>query len=173
MADHPEPNKHAPTGEIKSSQPPDQLAVPGNRIAGRTPRGSLVATVTAYVIAELRPLPQPRVAVDFHCMSAAERSIEAMRYSFALLEYRMGRNGWICAWAISTLRVFFVVIPLIGVLLIVWLCVPLASGLAGIFQSLEVATKSLFWSTVYIILSMVVIASMIAILGTVVRLLRR
>ena len=107
-------------------------------------------------------------------MSAAERSIEAMRYSFALLEYRMGRNGWIRAWAISTLRVFFfVVIPLIGVLLIVWLCVPLASGLAGIFQSLEVATKSLFWSTVYIILSMVVIASMIAILGTVVRLLRR
>jgi hypothetical protein len=115
-------------------------------------------------------LAQPRVMAEFDTMTSIERTLEALRYSLTLLEYRTGANGWIRAWAISTLRIFiFALFPLSALLIIVHLLLPIAAGLEGVFQHFELATKSLFWGTVNLVCTMILIAAAISFLAIFIR----
>jgi len=135
-------------------------------------RRSILIVVGSAFICELKPLGKPQVACDFDRMTVAERTLEAIRYSLAQFEFNLGSNGWLRAWVLSTLRVLLLlVIPICGCLVLIALFVPAAAGLAAIFASLESASKSLFWAVVYLILTGLAVAVLIALAGVLLRLI--
>lgn len=129
--------------------------------------------IRSVLFCDLQPLPKPEVDVDFPRMSLAERTIESLRYNLALLEYRLGNNGWLRAWVLSTLRVLvFLLVPLVAIMVLIAALVPAAAGLAQVLSNVESASKSMFWAVVYITLALVVVASVISMMPILLRLLR-
>ena len=123
--------------------------------------------VGSVFFCDLKPLPRPAVDLDLAAMSAGERAIEVLRYNLALLEYRLGSNGWLRAWTLSTIKVlFFLLVPLVGVAILLAVLVPAAAGIAQILVSVEVACKSMFWAVVYLCFTLLAIAAAIAFFGT-------
>jgi hypothetical protein len=111
------------------------------------------------------------VAADFDLMSLPARTIELLRYGVVLVEYRIAPDGFVRAWASSTLRVLiFVMFPVIAIFILVTVLVPIFGDIAQICQSLEVAAHSLFMAVVWLILTVFLIAVLIALAGM--RLLR-
>jgi hypothetical protein len=136
-----------------------------NQLAPR-PKRNFAIVVLSVLICDLKPLAEPQVDPEFAAMPTVERAIEVLRYNLALLEYRLGSNGWLRAWIFSTLRVlFFLLVPLAAFSVLIAVLVPAMAGIAQIFASLEAACKSLFWACVYLVLSLVVIAGTLAFAG--------
>ena len=136
------------------------------------PRRHRAAIIRSVLFCDLQPLCKPKVEPDFSRMSLAERTIESLRYNLALLEYRLGSNGWLRAWALSTLKVLlFLLVPRAAIMVLLAALVPAAAGLALILSSVESASKSLFWAVVYITFTLVVVASVISLIPILFRLL--
>ena len=107
-------------------------------------------------------------------MGALERSIESLRYNASLVEFRLGQNGWVRAWAIATLRILiFVLLPLTGALVLLGFLVPAAAAIAAIFGYLEAATKSLLWATIYFAVTLLVVAAVIAAIRIAIAVIKR
>ncbi len=137
-------------------------------------RNGVAQIVGSALICELVPLGQPKVARDFSRMTVVERTLEALRYNLALLEYRLGSNGWLRAWTISTLRVLLLfVIPVCALSILIAALVPAAAGLSAVFASLHVATEHMFWTVIFAIATCFAVAAAIALGGVMFRLFRR
>lgn len=133
-------------------------------------RTGMARVIGSAFICELTPLPQPTVAQDLARMTAIERTVESLRYNFFLLEYSLAKNGWLRAWLLSTLRVLvLLVIPLCAFSVLVGILVPTMAGLAAVFGSLEIASKSMFWAVVHAILTCALIAAAVAFVGVLLR----
>lgn len=140
---------------------------PGTTIG---PRENAVATLRALVLIDLVPLKEPRVDPEFGRMGSFERAVESLRYNLSLVEYRLGRNGWIRAWATTTLRILiFILLPLTGALIVLGLFVPAAAAIAAILGFVEAATKSLLLATIYCVLTLIIVAAVISAVAVVVR----
>ena len=128
----------------------------------------LGAVVRAAFSVDLVPLRQPKVDPDFGRMGAFVRAIESLRYNATLVEFRMGQNGWVRAWAIATLRILvFILLPLTAALVLLGILVPVAAEIAAIFGYVEDATNSLMWATINFAVTLLVVAAVIAAIITV------
>ena len=131
------------------------------------PRQSLGVVVRSVFFCDLKPLPLPQANPDLSSLSGLERAIEVLRYNSVLLEYRLGSNGWLRAWILSTVKVLlFLLVPLAAFLILLAVLVPAVAGIAQIFAGVEAACKSIFWTVIYLFLTLVAVAAVIAFVGT-------
>ncbi len=159
-------NKQQPQSSSESSGDLDRsLAcshaplVPANRKAS--------TLVWSALSVDLVPLNEPTIDPDFTRMNTSERVIESLRYNVSLLEYRLGANGWVRAWAIATLRMLiFVLLPLIAGSAVLGMLVPAFAAIAVIGGYLETATKSLLLAATYCVLTMAIFAAVISAIKT-------
>jgi hypothetical protein len=141
-----------------------ESASPGAVLARRGKKVFLAALGSALTY-DPRPLDAPKVMADFHQVSMPVRMLETLRYSVALVEYRVGPNGWLRAWLFLWLGLLLcVLVPLGAVGALLWLLVPLFQIIAEIAHSLESACGSLLWAAVYVagILAIVAVVIVVA-----------
>ncbi len=157
--------------ESKEDGPQATFVVAERRLPSRT-KLQLLPALRAAVTYDPVPIPRPRVASDFATAPVALRIVEALRYSLALVDYRIEPGGWLRAWLILFIKMFlFVAVPMAFWGLLVWLLVPIIMGMVSISQSVAMiaqslanACGSLFWGLVYLLLAMIVLALLLAFL---------
>ena len=149
MSDQTKPGNLVPAdqrGQLVPADKGDQLVRPSKRNLG--------VVLGSALSCELQPLEKPQVDPDVTTMPAVERAVEVLRYNAALCEYRLGSNGWLRAWIFSTLRVLFLVlVPLLAFSALLAFLVPAMAGVAQIFASIAETSRSLFWATIYLLLT--------------------
>lgn len=122
--------------------------------------GSLIRSIISY---EPSPVASPRVDGAFAEMSLVPRTLESLRYSMFLLEYKVSPNGWLRAWLLLWIRlVVLLVIPAVGAALLLEVLVPVFARLAEIAAYTHAAAKSAFYAFCWLIAIIILLAAFIA-----------
>jgi hypothetical protein len=119
---------------------------------------------------DAHPLDKPRVDAEFDQLSWPTRFAETVRYNLACLEYGIGANGWLRAYARLNLRLLlFLLVPSAAILILLAFLTPVFGSLTQICGLMEAGSKSLMMATVYVLITLVIvsviISAVVAILG--------